>query len=231
RGPDAPRAHRRAASDFGPALGAGRAVIDPFRGPRQKAPRTRRLRLEFVGTPSKPQPLSWWLMGRWLELGGGAPRPSWSARMVAAAMFVVLIVGVLAVKLAQLQIYDSSTLAGLARANTVHRVVLEADRGIVYDRHGVALVQNTPVSGLQVVPGDLPTDSRERAAELDTLPTLSGQPEDRLESSLAAADPFAPVRAGADLTEAQALAINERLPSLAGASIAQHAVQIGRAHV
>ena len=147
-------------------------------------------------------------MGRWLELGGGAPRPSWSARMVAAAMFVVLIVGVLSVKLAQLQIYDSSTLAGLARANTVHRVVLEADRGIVYDRHGVALVQNTPVSGLQVVPGDLPTDARERAAELATLATLSGQPEDRLESSLAAADPFAPVRVGADLTEAQVLAIN-----------------------
>ena len=163
--------------------------------------------------------------GRWLELGGVAPRPRWSARMVAAAMFVVLIVGVLAVKLAQLQIYDSPTLAGLARANTMHRVVLEADRGIIYDRHGVALVQNIPVSDLLVVPGDLPTDARERAAELATLATLSGRPEDRFESSLAVADPFAPVRVGTDLTEAQVLAINERLPSLAGASIAQHAVR------
>jgi len=163
--------------------------------------------------------------GRWLELGGVAPRPRWSARMVAAAMFVVLIVGVLAVKLAQLQIYDSPTLAGLARANTMHRVVLEADRGIIYDRHGVALVQNIPVSDLQFVPGDLPADARERAAELATLATLSGQPEDRLVSSLAVVDQFAPVRVGTELTEAQVLAINERLPALAGASIVQHAVR------
>ena len=44
----------------------------------------------------------------------------------------------------------------------------------------MALVQNIPVSDLLVVPGDLPTDARERAAELATLATLSGRPEDRL---------------------------------------------------
>ncbi|HAF18365.1 MAG TPA: hypothetical protein DCK96_01250, partial [Chloroflexi bacterium] len=119
-----------------------------------------------------------------VELGGIAPRPRWSARMVAAAVVVVLMIGVLALKLAQLQVYDSSTLAALARSNTVHRTVLEADRGIIYDRHGVALVQNTPVWNLQVVPADLPTDARQRAAELAALATLAGQPEDRLEASL-----------------------------------------------
>src|SRR6266852_956232 len=119
----------------------------------------------------------------------------------------------------------SATLAGLARANTVHRVVLEADRGIIYDRHGVPLVQNTPVWSLQIIPADLPTDVRERAAELATVSTLTGQPEDQLHLSLAVADPFSPARVGTDLTDSQVLAINERLPALAGASLARHAVR------
>jgi len=96
--------------------------------------------------------------GRWVELGGVAPRPRWSARMVAAAGIVVLMIGVLSLKLTQLQMFDASTLAGLARSNTIHRVVIEADRGIIYDRHGVPLVQNTPIWNLQVVPADLPAD-------------------------------------------------------------------------
>ena len=145
--------------------------------------------------------------------------------MVAAAVLAVLAVGVLALKLAQLQVYDSSTLAGLARANTVHRVVLEADRGIIYDRHGVPLVQNTPVWNLEIVPADLPADARERATELAAIATLTGQPEDQMQASLVVADPFAPTRIGPDLTESQVLAINERLPALAGASLARHAVR------
>src|SRR4029077_5102195 len=88
----------------------------------------------------------------WIELGGIAPQPRWSARMVAAAGVVVLMIGLLPLKLAQLQVYDSSNLAALAHANTVHRTVLEADRGIIYDRHGVALVQNTPVWNLEAAP-------------------------------------------------------------------------------
>ena len=141
------------------------------------------------------------------------------------ALLLVLAIGVLALKMAQLQVYDSSTLAGLARANTIHRVVLEADRGIIYDRHGVPLVQNTPVWNLQIIPADLPTDVRERAAELATVSTLTGQPGDQLHLSLAVADPFSPARVGPDLTDSQVLALNERLPSLAGASLAHHAVR------
>ena len=173
----------------------------------------------------KAQPLSWWGFGRWVELGGVAPRPRWSGRMVAAAVIVVLIIGVLGLKLTQLQMFDAATLAGLARLNTIHRVVLEADRGIIYDRHGVPLVQNTPLWNLQVVPADLPKDWRDRATELATLATLTGQPEDHLETSLAVADQFAPVRLGPYLTDAQVLAINERLPALAGASLTHRGVR------
>ncbi|MEO8745774.1 MAG: penicillin-binding protein 2 [Candidatus Dormiibacterota bacterium] len=160
-----------------------------------------------------------------IELGGIAPRARWSMRLVAAASVGVVIIGVLAVKLAQLEVYQGATLAGMARANTVHRVVLEADRGIIYDRHGIPLVANSPAWNLEVVPAELPVDDRARATELSEIARIAGVPEATLESNLAAADPYAQVRVGPDLDQAQELALNERLPDLAGASIAQRAVR------
>ena len=78
-----------------------------------------------------------------IELGGIAPRPRWSLRLTASAAAAVLVMGLLAGKLAQLQVTDGEHLAALAQANSLRHVVLEADRGIIYDRHGAALVQNT----------------------------------------------------------------------------------------
>jgi cell division protein FtsI/penicillin-binding protein 2 len=82
--------------------------------------------------------------GRWVVLGGISPRPRWSARLVALGLTAIVILGILLAKLAELQVTEGAGLAALARANSVHCVVLEADRGIIYDRHGVALVQNAP---------------------------------------------------------------------------------------
>jgi penicillin-binding protein 2 len=163
--------------------------------------------------------------GRWVELGGVTPKPRWSSRLVAAATLVVLLVGGLAVKLAQLQISEGSFLAGLARANTVHRVVLEAERGIIYDRHGEPLVENSPVWNIEVIPAALPHDASSRAKELALLARLTGEPEDRLAASVAVADAYGHVRIGPNLDDAHYLSINEQLPELAGVSVAQHAIR------
>ncbi len=160
-----------------------------------------------------------------IELGGVTPRARWSRRLIAAASLAVLMVGGLAVKLAQLQVSDGAMLAGMARANTVHRLVLEADRGIIYDRHGAALVANSPVWNLQVTPAALPVDARARTTELSEIAQITGVPEQKLVASLLAADPYADVPAGGDLTQAQELALMERLPGLAGASIVQRSVR------
>ena len=146
-------------------------------------------------------------------------------RLVAAASLAVLVIGGLAVKLAQLQVTEGAQLAGMARANTVHRVVLEADRGVIYDRHGVALVANSPVWNLEIIPAALPNDARARAAELADLARITGLQEAGLLAELRAADPYGSVRVGQDLTQAQQLAINERLPGLPGASIVQRAIR------
>jgi penicillin-binding protein 2 len=160
-----------------------------------------------------------------IELGGVTPKARWSWRLIAAALMAVLMVGGLAVKLAQLQVTDGAALAGMARANTVHRIALEADRGIIYDRHGAALVANSPVWNLNVTPAALPLDARGRTKELSELARITGVPEEKLVVTLLASDPYADVRVGADLTQAQELALTERLPDLAGASIAQRSIR------
>jgi penicillin-binding protein 2 len=160
-----------------------------------------------------------------VDLGGGTPKPRWSMRLVAAAALVVLMIGILTFKLAQLQVTDGARLAGLARANTVHRIVLEAERGIIYDRHGTPLVQNAPVRNLEVIPAALPVDAVARAAELVQLARIIGEPSDQLAKALAAADPYGPVSVGANLTAARDLEVEEQLPQLPGVSVDEHAVR------
>src|SRR6202171_399112 len=144
------------------------------------------------------------------------PRARWSKRLVAAASIAVLIIGGLAIKLAYLQVTDGAKLAGMARDNTMHRVVLEADRGIIYDRHGAPLVANSPIWNLEVVRAGLPFEARARTAELAELARLTGEPEEKIAATLVAADAYAGVRIGPDLSQVQQLAIKERRADLAG---------------
>jgi len=161
-----------------------------------------------------------------IELGGIAPRPRWSLRLTASAAAAVLVMGLLAGKLAQLQITDGEHLAALAQANTVRHVVLEADRGIIYDRHGVALVQNSPMSSLAVVPAGLPSDGGDRTRELVELAHVSGVAEPKLAAELLTApDPFGAITLKTNLSQAEYLALSERLPELPGVSLPQRSVR------
>ena len=146
-------------------------------------------------------------------------------RLVAAASLGLLAIGVLAIELAELQVRDGIHLAGLARANSVHRVVLEADRGIIYDRHGTPLVENSPVWSLVVVPAALPVDAAARASELAELARITGVDETKMADQLLAADAYAGMTVASELTQVEELAVQERLPQLAGASIRQRSVR------
>ena len=160
-----------------------------------------------------------------IQLGGAAPKPRWSMRLTSAAAAAVLVVALLAVKLAQLQVTDGQQLASLAKSNSIHRVVLEADRGIIYDRHGVPLVENIPVWSMVVTPAGLAEDAIDRAQELATLARIAGVTEEKLVSQLLAADPYESVTIETDLSQADELVLNERLPQLPGVSIAQRSIR------
>jgi penicillin-binding protein 2 len=161
-----------------------------------------------------------------IQLGGGQPRPRWSLRLLSAALASLLLIGVLMFQLARLQLTDGPRLATLARANSIRHLVLEADRGIIYDRHGAPLVENSPVWNLVAIPAGLALTATDRAAELSELSRLVGVPEQKMASLLlSAADQYASVTLKANLTEAEELAVNERLPDMPGVSIAQHSVR------
>jgi penicillin-binding protein 2 len=76
-----------------------------------------------------------------------------------------------------------------------------------------------------VVRAGLPIEARARTAELADLARITSVPEEKLAATLVAADPYASVRIGPDLSQAQQLAINERLPLLPGVSMVQSAVR------
>lgn len=163
-----------------------------------------------------------------IGLGGAMARPRWSRRMVASAAVAVLVMGTLAAKLAQLEITDGSSLALLARQNTIRHVVLEADRGIIYDRHGAPLVDNSPVWSVAVLPAALPSGAAERTHVIAELARITGTSEESLARSIFAADAYAQVVVQRNLSEPEELALNERLPSLPGAIIVQRAVRTYR---
>ena len=163
--------------------------------------------------------------GRHIVLGGAVSQPRWSLRLAAAGLVAVTALSALAIELAQLQVKDGASLAALGRENSVHRVVLEADRGIIYDRHGTPLVQNAPAWNLEVIPAALPPTTSARNGEIDELASLTGTSPVALAIAVDGADPYGSVKVGPDLTEAQELALAERLPGLPGVSIARHAVR------
>lgn len=163
-----------------------------------------------------------------IGLGGRAPRPRWSLRLFAAALLAVISIAVLSIKLADLQLNDGVSLAALARADSVRHVVLEAERGIIYDRHGLPLVVNSPVWDLAVVPAALPSDAAGRARELAALARIGGLDEATVATEIFTADPYGRFTLARNLTQAQALAANERLPQLPGAALVQRSVRTYR---
>jgi penicillin-binding protein 2 len=165
-------------------------------------------------------------LGRWIELAGIEPRARWTARL---AIFVVVAVGLSSIllwRLADLQLIHGASFAQEALVNRVHRVPVEAERGVIYDRHGVQLVVNQPAWSLAVTTIALPANRTKRAAELATLATLAGLTPSELTARLAQnEDAYRPFPIRSALDDRQAQIVNERLPELPGASLQHMAVR------
>ncbi len=128
--------------------------------------------------------------------------------------------GALGGRLFQLQITDGHALAALAENNRVRRIVLVADRGIIYDRHGVQLTINRPAWSVEVIPADLPPRGAERTTELRWLAKAAGASEAAVAGTVAAApDTADPVVVAAGIDDSAAQVITERLPALPGVRV------------
>jgi penicillin-binding protein 2 len=140
---------------------------------------------------------------------------------------LALLTAVLEVRLAQLQVGQGAQLSAAAEQYRVHRLVLDADRGIIYDRHGAQLVVNQATWRLDLVPAALPVDAGRRAAEISTVARLGGVAEPQLRQLLARApDLYLPVLVKDGLDHTQALVFQERLPELPGVQLTPRAFRL-----
>ncbi|MGP3372571.1 penicillin-binding protein 2, partial [Escherichia coli] len=73
-------------------------------------------------------------------------------RIMAAAVFVLLLVIVLMARLFYLQVLEHELYQTKANDNRVMLVTEPPPRGLIYDRNGVVLADNRPIHSLTVIP-------------------------------------------------------------------------------
>jgi penicillin-binding protein 2 len=100
----------------------------------------------------------------------------------------------------------------------VRKETLLAPRGIIFDRHGVQLVQNIGSFAVAIVPVDLPKASDARSRELQKLQELIGisAAEIQRQADINKDQPFQPVVLKKNLDNQAYQAVAENLPNLPG---------------
>ncbi len=73
-------------------------------------------------------------------------------RAIVAAIICLLMLGGLLFRLAWLQIVDYAHFADLSEHNRIRLMELPPTRGLIYDRNGVILAENTPTFHLEIIP-------------------------------------------------------------------------------
>jgi penicillin-binding protein 2 len=153
-------------------------------------------------------------------LGPRPERDRRPLRFVAFGLAVVLLFGLLATRLAVLQLTNGQSYARQAEANRTAEEAIPATRGLIYDRTGKLLVRNVATFSVKITPADLPFSRRDDVAQRlgglvrmeasDILTILDTAPGSR----------FDPVRIAQDVPEDTARVISESTTELPGVSIA-----------
>ncbi|MBM4123384.1 MAG: penicillin-binding protein 2 [Nitrospira sp.] len=102
-------------------------------------------------------------------------------RLFILKMALLAVVGLLAIRLWNLQIQEGAYYRDLSENNRTRSVVLEPARGLIYDRHGVLLANNAPSFGLYVTLEDV----KNRPALAEKLVKLIGLEEAPLRKKFA----------------------------------------------
>jgi penicillin-binding protein 2 len=120
-------------------------------------------------------------------------------------------------RLFYLQVIEQSFLKEVSSQNTIRKIPIDAPRGVMYDRNGIAVVDNQPLYTLQITPSEFNKKS------LPLLSELLGVSESELEAKIAegrAYNRFAPTKVVRDLTPLQLARLEENLWQLPGVSFA-----------
>jgi penicillin-binding protein 2 len=140
------------------------------------------------------------------EERGKQPQSIFARRLPVFSALVTGVFGLLVLRLYYLQIVRGSYFGRLAEENRISLIRVRAPRGIIYDRHGNALVTNRPSFSVS-----LDLDSvRDREATIDYVSAALGLNREELARKVAAVEPyrrFEPVRIKEDVTRQEVAAL------------------------
>jgi len=94
-----------------------------------------------------------------------------SARIIACGVLALLLTGVVIARLINLQLVNADYYAAQSQGNRIRVEPLPPTRGLIYDRHGRVLAENTPSYQLELTPEQVPdlADTLQRLREHDLL--------------------------------------------------------------
>jgi penicillin-binding protein 2 len=131
-----------------------------------------------------------------------APHDAGQRRVVVMAAVVLAAFLLVIGQLWYLQVLEGGRFLDASDKNRIRIRPVAAPRGILFDRHGVPLVDNRPAFTLSLIPRELDRDPERRRAALGRVSALLGIPFRELEDSATRVpqDSFLPVRVRRGLT-------------------------------
>lgn len=95
-------------------------------------------------------------------------------RLNIAIFFIIAAISIIVLsgQASYLQIFKYSYFSKISEANRIKTVVLEASRGIIFDRNGRQLVFNEPAFDVVIIPAFFPGNSTERSQVIDNLASI-----------------------------------------------------------
>jgi penicillin-binding protein 2 len=144
----------------------------------------------------------------------GEPRDAWSRRLLAVTAVAGIGFLCLVGQLWYLQVLEGGKLQELSDRNRIRIRPVAAPRGILFDRNGLALVDNRPAFTLSFIPREL----EDRSSVLARVSVLLKIPYSELEEMLARvpADSLRPVRVRRGLSLGDVTKVEERKLELPG---------------
>ncbi len=131
-----------------------------------------------------------------------ARRDAGQQRIMVIAVAVTAAFLVIIGQLWYLQVLEGGRFLDASDKNRIRIRPIAAPRGILFDRHGVPLVDNRPAFTLSLIPRELPRDVASRDAVLGRVASLLRIPYQELQDAVARVQPdsFLPVRVRRGLT-------------------------------
>ena len=141
-----------------------------------------------------------------------------AGRMLAAAILVVLLAGLVAFRLVDLQVFNFEHFSRLSQGNRVRLEPVPPVRGLLYDRQGRVLAENRPVYQLELVPEQV-TDIDGTLARLIALDLVREDELPRIHAQIRSQRRFEPTILRTRLSPEEAARFAVKRPHFPGVDI------------